>query len=55
MTAESLPDIAAILEEIKAEVQSAFGKGHVAKYIPALARVPSTKIGMSACAIEAIR
>lgn len=52
MTTESLPDIAAILEEIKAEVQPAFGKGKVASYIPVLARVPSTKFGMSVCTID---
>lgn len=41
-----------ILENIGQQVQREFGKGKVADYIPALARVPSTKFGIAVATVE---
>ena len=41
-----------ILENIGQQVQREFGKGKVADYIPALARVPSTKLGIAVATVE---
>jgi len=46
------PNYPAILQEIAEAVQPEFGKGKVAGYIPALAKVPAGKFGI---AIETIR
>ena len=40
-------DYQATLEEISLEVRPHFGRGRVADYIPALARVPPTRFGMA--------
>lgn len=45
-------DYQGVLDEIIDEVQSEFGKGHVASYIPALKRVPPRKFGMAAVTID---
>jgi glutaminase len=47
-----LVDIQQILESIEAEIQSEFGKGKVADYIPALARVPPRKFGIAVCGLD---
>lgn len=41
-----------ILESIGQQVQPEFGKGKVADYIPALARVPSKKFGITVATVE---
>ena len=41
-----------ILENIGQQVQREFGKGKVADYIPALARVPSKKFGITIATVE---
>jgi glutaminase len=41
-----------LLEEIRREVRPHFGKGKVADYIPALARVPPDKFGMALVTVE---
>lgn len=46
------PDYANILKEIYAEVQTEIGKGAVANYIPALARVSPGKFGMAVCSVD---
>jgi glutaminase len=43
----ALPDLGAVLETIRHEVRPHFGKGRVARYIPALKRVPGDKFGMA--------
>ena len=48
-----MPDLGAVLEEIRREVGPHFGKGRVASYIPALKRVPAGKFGM-AVALEVL-
>jgi glutaminase len=40
------------LQELPAHVRELFGKGAVASYIPALARVPADKFGMALCRIK---
>ena len=45
-------DFERTLQELPAHVSELFGKGAVASYIPALARVPATKFGMSLCRVE---
>lgn len=40
-------DYRAVLEEIRHEVRPHFGRGHVASYIPALARVAPDRFGMA--------
>ena len=42
-----MPDLGAVLEEIRREVGPHFGKGRVASYIPALKRVPAGKFGIA--------
>src|SRR5687768_10086190 len=42
-----MPDLGAVLEEIRREVAPHFGKGRVASYIPALKRVPAGKFGIA--------
>ncbi len=46
------PDFQTILEEIERETQAEFGKGKVADYIPALARVSPRKFGMAICGVD---
>lgn len=45
-------DIATVLSEIHEEIQTSFGKGQVASYIPALARVPACKFGLAVCSVD---
>lgn len=45
-------DYQAILEEIRAEVAPHFGKGKVADYIPALARVDPRRFGMALVTVD---
>lgn len=45
-------DFAPVLAEITAEIASEFGKGRVADYIPALARVTPDKFGLAICGID---
>ncbi|MGQ0622025.1 MAG: glutaminase [Panacagrimonas sp.] len=45
-------DYAAILEEIHAEIEPFLGRGRVADYIPALARVPPRQFGMALTTID---
>ncbi len=52
MTALKFPDFSVVLREIAEEVQPTFGKGKVADYIPALARVSPTKFGMAVCTVD---
>lgn len=40
-------DLGAVLEEIRHEIRPHFGKGRVARYIPALKRVPADKFGIA--------
>lgn len=40
------------LQELPAHVSELFGKGRVASYIPALARVPADKFGMTLCRVD---
>jgi glutaminase len=42
-----MPDLGAVLDEIRGEVGPHFGKGRVASYIPALKRVPAGKFGIA--------
>ncbi|MBY5921796.1 glutaminase B [Ferrimonas balearica] len=46
-----MPD-KALLESVLAEVQPLLGEGKVADYIPALAQVPSDKLGIAVCSAE---
>ena len=51
--ANKLPtDFAKILSDIQSEVQADFGKGQVADYIKALARVDPRKFGMAICTVD---
>ncbi len=52
MSAEPPIDIAAILQEILDEIPAEFGKGKVANYIEALARVEPRKFGMAVCSVS---
>ncbi len=45
-------DLQLIIEEIEKESQSEFGKGKVADYIPALAKISPRKFGMAVCGID---
>tara|TARA_R110002096_G_scaffold4944_4_gene23121 strand:+ start:419 stop:1354 length:936 start_codon:yes stop_codon:yes gene_type:complete len=45
-------DIDALLQRIVSDIQPEFGKGKVADYIPALAKVPPDKFGMAVCDIS---
>jgi glutaminase len=45
-------DYQALIEEIAREVQPLFGKGKVANYIPALARVPGRKFGLALTTLD---
>lgn len=45
-------DYAAILQEVESKIQSEFGKGIVADYIPALARIDPRKFGMAVCTVD---
>jgi glutaminase len=44
-------DYADILQQILSEIQVEFGKGKVADYIEALARVNPQKFGMAVCSV----
>ncbi|MEO1135639.1 MAG: glutaminase, partial [Pseudomonadota bacterium] len=52
MSNRDAQDYQLILKEIEKEVQTEFGKGKVADYIPALARTPPHKFGMAVCDID---
>lgn len=41
-----------LLEEILHEVRPLIGQGHVASYIPALAEVPASRLGMAVCTLD---
>lgn len=45
-------DLSAVLEDIRYEVGSQFGKGRVASYIPALKRVAAGKYGMAVALVD---
>jgi glutaminase len=45
-------DLQAVLEEIRAEVRPHFGKGRMADYIPALARVSPDRFGMAVVTVD---
>jgi glutaminase len=45
-------DYAGILREIGQEVRGEFGRGKVASYIPALAQVPASKLGIAVCTLD---
>jgi glutaminase len=47
-----MDDLGPALREIQQGVSSEFGKGKVADYIPALARVPAGKFGMAVCSVD---
>ncbi|MDR2213467.1 MAG: glutaminase [Pseudomonadales bacterium] len=45
-------DFEKILQELPAQMRELCGKGRVATYIPALARVPANKFGMTLCRVD---
>ncbi|RFO97761.1 glutaminase [Rhodoferax lacus] len=47
LPAHLAPTLSAALDQIHTEAQALFGQGHVADYIPALARVPPRQFGMA--------
>jgi len=46
------PDIQSLIDEIAEAVKPEFGKGKVADYIPALARIPGDRFAMAVCAVD---
>ena len=46
------PDFTDILEQIQSEIQAELGKGKVADYIEALARIDPRKFGMAVCSVD---
>lgn len=45
-------DYTTVLQDIQLEVQSEFGKGKVADYISALARIKTNKFGIAVCSVD---
>ncbi|WP_421784485.1 glutaminase [Hyphobacterium sp.] len=45
-------DLTPLLENIETEARKSIGRGKVADYIPALARVPRDRFGMAVCAVD---
>src|SRR5690606_556484 len=45
-------DFEKILAELAAHAREQIGKGAVASYIPALARIPAHKFGMTLCGVD---
>ncbi|QNL19936.1 glutaminase [Hyphobacterium sp. CCMP332] len=47
-----LPDFDTLLDDIAAEARKSIGRGKVADYIPALARISPDKFGMAICGVD---
>jgi len=48
----SRPDLTPLLDEIAVEARKSIGRGKVADYIPALARISPGKFGMAICGVD---